>query len=510
MERRFDMSDFEQSLKDHADQFSLTPSKRVWNGIYNNLHPGSKWPSVTIAIVFIITLFIVGNLNNSKKDADNSSKTTRNENSKPTNNTNNISDHTIKTNQDQLSNSPEIKIINDQILTDKNTSTSNSTSRNISSEKVNSSILSLNDATKNSNQIAVTNHNSEKNIFNKHRNKEKPLNTTAGNNISVNEAVRVTPDIYKLMELQTIDKFLIPNESIYAHLSDLVIPVSNESLYYSPPFFFGLEKTLNLQSENPTSLNSSPETKPAQKNILRKKNKKVEWIFYATPSISTVYFDKTSDLHLTSQTPSSGLQNQSRSSLQLIRNTNFGLETGAEMTYKISKKFKFVTGANINYSAYDNVSNLIHPTFGTLILRNKSGVYAKSYLTHYGDGQSPSQISLTNYNLDISIPVGLQYTIWENGKIQIELASTIEPSAILKSDAYIISSDGRYYLNDPSMVRKFNMGANFGSYITFTTKKIKWHLGPDFRYQLLSTYKNIYSSKEHFMDYGIRIGISKP
>ena len=65
MERRFDMSDFEQSLKDHADQFKMIPSKRVWNGIYNNLHPGSKWPSITVAIVFLITLVTIGNLNNS-------------------------------------------------------------------------------------------------------------------------------------------------------------------------------------------------------------------------------------------------------------------------------------------------------------------------------------------------------------------------------------------------------------------------------------------------------------
>src|SRR5690242_577343 len=67
MERRFDMSDFEQSLKDHADQFRMTPSKRVWNGIYNNLHPGSKWPSLTVAVVFIITLVTIGTLNNSPK-----------------------------------------------------------------------------------------------------------------------------------------------------------------------------------------------------------------------------------------------------------------------------------------------------------------------------------------------------------------------------------------------------------------------------------------------------------
>jgi hypothetical protein len=186
-----------------------------------------------------------------------------------------------------------------------------------------------------------------------------------------------------------------------------------------------------------------------------------------------------------------------------------GFKAGVEMAYKFSGKFGLITGANINYSSYSNISNFIHPTYANLILIENSGVYQRNYLTHYGNGQSPSQISLTNYNLEISVPVGLQYKIWENGKTQIDLSSVIEPSTVLKSDAFIISSDGRYYVNDPSLIRKFNVGAAFGSYINFSGKKIKWHIGPDFRYQLLSTYKNIYPSKEHFIDYGIRIGISK-
>ncbi len=63
MERRFDMTDFEQSLKEHADQFVMIPSKRVWQGIYNNLHPGSRWPSITVAIAFLFTLIGINQLN---------------------------------------------------------------------------------------------------------------------------------------------------------------------------------------------------------------------------------------------------------------------------------------------------------------------------------------------------------------------------------------------------------------------------------------------------------------
>ena len=53
MERKFFMNDFEESLKDHTDQFKMTPSKKVWHGIYNDLHPGRRWPSVTISLLLI-------------------------------------------------------------------------------------------------------------------------------------------------------------------------------------------------------------------------------------------------------------------------------------------------------------------------------------------------------------------------------------------------------------------------------------------------------------------------
>jgi len=72
-----------------------------------------------------------------------------------------------------------------------------------------------------------------------------------------------------------------------------------------------------------------------------------------------------------------------------------------------------------------------------------------------------------------------------------------------------MSSDGRYYINDPNLLRKLNLSGNFGSFITFKSKKTKWQVGPSVRYQLLSTYQKRYPVKEHLIDYGIRIGISK-
>src|ERR1017187_5399249 len=76
MERRFSMIDFEQSLKEHADEFKMIPSKRVWHGIYNDMHPGRRWPSVTMSLLLIFTLVFIGYLNTHNRSQILNSKNT--------------------------------------------------------------------------------------------------------------------------------------------------------------------------------------------------------------------------------------------------------------------------------------------------------------------------------------------------------------------------------------------------------------------------------------------------
>lgn len=72
MEEKFYLDDFELSLKEHADQFKMAPTKRVWHGIYNDLHPGRRWPSVMISLLLIFSTVFVGYINShtDRKSAD--------------------------------------------------------------------------------------------------------------------------------------------------------------------------------------------------------------------------------------------------------------------------------------------------------------------------------------------------------------------------------------------------------------------------------------------------------
>ena len=63
MDRNFHTDDFERLLREKSDEFRMYPSKRIWHSIYNNIHPGRKWPSVAMCITLITALFLVGYLN---------------------------------------------------------------------------------------------------------------------------------------------------------------------------------------------------------------------------------------------------------------------------------------------------------------------------------------------------------------------------------------------------------------------------------------------------------------
>ncbi|RNI36182.1 hypothetical protein EFY79_10875 [Hanamia caeni] len=507
MERRFDMSDFEQSLKDHADQFRMVPSKRVWNGIYNNLHPGSKWPSITIAILFLFTLITISKLNNSPTQFRNVEDNPANSDAKniiiaqadkpqqPTISQKAITGSQISENSENISadlaektGKPEHKMAVVMPSLVESLAIEKIVEKNTGGQ----SPVGIVNATVKENQ-AVSKENIE--------------NTEAVASLSVaseeaipGEALSQSDELRNSLYTQYIkNNDFIENGFLLPDFSDEAITIPGDILQS----LILNNKTHGIPAENNFATNKA--INPLKKG---RKNNKPEWTFYITPTISTASFgNKSVDPSVTN---SSQVTLSNRGAFKLLRNSRFGIETGTEMTVKIDKNLKFVTGFNLGYSGYKILSNLVHPTFTTLMLRdNNGGTYSKNFLTHYGNGQSPGHVTLNNYKIQASIPLGVQFNVWGNEKIKIDLTSLLEPSVVIKDDAYLVSSDGRYYVNDPSLVRKTNLDGHFGSYITFIGKKVKWHLGPDFRYQLFSSYKNIYPAKEHLIDYGIRIGLSR-
>ncbi|MEO9020852.1 MAG: hypothetical protein ABI237_09085 [Ginsengibacter sp.] len=542
MERRFDMSDFEQSLKDHADQFTMVPTKRIWKGIYNNLHPGSRWPSVTVAIILMIVLITVGNMNNSPRSVLNSIQKTLS---------------SSETSEDLTMNSiGKVSLSDDASSQKENISFEDETSLKGLSQKKESftqlnspSSLSITKTPKNS----LNKSNTVKNKDLKDELPQKGMQYSSGNGMlassevypaghnrskSINvlqQKITMAPSITKEYSKITfynntaieLQQEIAPMSGFYKKYISYDGYRKNMETFISLPFS-GETSSITIAPEvsavkdskgniiGKVSVNNIQEKVteniPKKATVIRKKrNPNTRWMYYVTPQISSVTFrgDQLKSNPVSGLPPIIVLPNQV--SGNMIRAARIGLEAGAQMNVKLSKRWKFSTGSNLSYSGYHVISNQVHPTSATLVLKDENtGLsYSKNYVTHYGNGYSQNQIALNNYSLQLSIPVGLQYTIWGDKNIEINVASDIQPDLVLKSNSYIISSEGRNYVQDPSLMRKVNMSGNFGSFITFTSSKVKWQIGPQVRYQLLSTYKDNYTLKEHLLDYGIKIGISR-
>jgi hypothetical protein len=79
----------------------------------------------------------------------------------------------------------------------------------------------------------------------------------------------------------------------------------------------------------------------------------------------------------------------------------------------------------------------------------------------------------------------------------------------MNHNAYLLSTNFKNYSENPEMVRSFNINSNIEAFLSFKAGYFKWQIGPQLRYQPYSTFIPQYPIKEHLMDYGIKIGLSK-
>jgi hypothetical protein len=186
-----------------------------------------------------------------------------------------------------------------------------------------------------------------------------------------------------------------------------------------------------------------------------------------------------------------------------------GFELGTHGMLKLNKKFTAKAGLQFNYSKYD-IRAFKGPRERTMIaLNSQTGInpiYGYSDVRNFG-GTEPEE--LKNQYFQLSLPVGIEFRVFGNDRLQFNIASTIQPTYLLNSNTYLISTDFKNYAKEPSLVRKWNMNAGAEAYIAYERGGVKWQVGPQFRYQLLSSYRKEYPIKEYLMEYGIKVGITK-
>lgn len=441
MERKFYPENLEHFLKGHADQFKMTPSKKVWHSIYNDLHPGRRWPSAAITLLFVFTLLIVGHLNNNKG-------------------------------RNLLS--PENKMLSKNIHA--NTLAKKipvSIAINASGENAPHKISLITDQQTKDN---VSLKNKETNLTST---ENKPTGTvTQHENVSISKS-----NTSYINEQNNGEKNIVSDND------------NSVSTHFINEIKTG-ETQINVSSnDNTKTINKDIAKKEPQANAtnIRKPRRisNVSWTYYFTPSISYRY-----------------LSDKINSSVN--QKPMMGYEAGTAMNFNLNKKLKFITGVQLNYSGYNIKANNVHPIIATVNLIDQTNGQPVLYsaMSDFGNSSNGEVIKLKNYSIQISAPVGLQYMFGNSDNLKFGITSTLQPTYNITGKTYLLSEDKRNYLS-ADLMRKWNLNTSLSTFLSFSSDKFNWQVGPQFRYQLLSTYSNTYPVKEHLFNYGVRVAISK-
>ena len=309
MENNFYRDHFEQLLKDSADNFRLYPSRRVWHGIYNNIHPGKKWPSFAVLILLIFTISYLGITN-------------------PTISTPQLVDNSISRHETALDqNSGFIPAILRSYATNQTIS--------------NSGIKTLHNIKLPPTQISASGHNV----------------ILADNDIT--KSILPTT-ISEIVTASNTENVMIGEETSQIAKSEIVTDSGNEALAGSPSN--DLAKTEKGWVEDYALHNINPKSKERQK-----------WSFqiYATPSVGYRILQKSDDLPESNSR--SMIASATEDDYYINHSNALNLEAGGNLLYSISDRFRVKAGIQFNYTNfYVSALDLNHPSRASVPASSRS------------------------------------------------------------------------------------------------------------------------------------------
>lgn len=537
MERNFYTDSFEKLLKEKSDEFRMYPSKRVWHSIYNDLHPSRKWPSMAMSMLLVIALLLIGYLNTS----DNTSKTfiARNE-AKQTANDKLAADPRANGNTVQHLKQPADNELNSDNNDNADISGNSNTNADLTNTNITGSTTNIvTVADGNNNDLALNNGNSN---GNNNSSSTVSKTTTAKDKNVVEEMGAYISNSQLLTDIAIANKNKKAkpgnNNAKDNTTGDQVDAINGETnktaLQNTTPGNLAMankakeEKNTIVKNEKPAV---KPDSKAADKTnanderswiedyALHNKSSRKKWKdrtemeFYVTPGVgyrklsSNARFEPTAVTSLTATPPPSSDVNKSVS-----QKPGMGLEAGFGLAYAVAKNIRLKAGVQLNYTSYGiNANETYHPVLTTLMLNDLNTGY--SYLsprtTTLSNIPGAQKVTVHNKTYQVSVPVGIAVKLAGKNKLEWYAGATVQPSLILGGTAQLPSSDYQSYVVDPSLMRKWNMNTSVETYINYKLGNYSLQVGPQLRYQVLSTYSKKYTLNEKLYNMGLKVGLVK-
>ena len=188
---------------------------------------------------------------------------------------------------------------------------------------------------------------------------------------------------------------------------------------------------------------------------------------------------------------------------------DMGLELGFAYKFPVSNHVKLRTGMQFNITRYDIRAFTYVPERTMIALNTRTrGVDSLATMSSYRNFSGGQANWLQNFYFQVSAPVGVEVTSKPAKKTRFGVAATIQPTYVLGDRAYLISSDYKNYSQVPWLIRHWNVNTSLETFVSYSTGTLRWQVGPQVRYQLLSSFVEKYPVKENLFDFGMKVGVS--
>lgn len=472
MERDFYNEDIEQLIKQKADQYKMYPSDKVWKGIHRTLHPRRKWYWLSF-LLFLASL----------------------------------SYYTIK---DWIAPSGE------QTATDLNKPVEQQPATGHSDDQQAAVIIPFITPTpEQNNRGPVAPRIADAGIATGQP--ENTPATTATPDEAVADNMNAAPEQETpVIDIATRQRLVPVSHKAYSNIAlpeslsrQFTITAGNREPVTS---ITQVQEEDALADADRTRINWLQET--AAYELSMPKAKRLSWQLSFSPTMNYRKLEGSRYARLRSDVKNIPIAMNIEGDPDNLVNHKpaLGFELGSHFLYSLSKRVTLRAGLQFNYSRYDiqayssNISER-----ATIALNNYYGVTTDS-ITNYTNlrnfGGDAVQ-DLRNQYFQLSAPIGLELRLLGNSKVQVGVAGTVQPTYLLNRNTYLITTDYKNYTKQPSLVRRWNLNTSAEAFIAYTTGDLKWQVGPQFRYQVLSSYVKKYPIAEHLMEFGIKIGVAK-
>ena len=475
---------FEKYLKEQAGDHRMYPSDHVWKNIRKKIHTPKKWPALSVFAVLTISALVIGTVLN-----------------KPVPDTVTANFHfSLQSPANITAEKIKPAVTNMQpAVTDDHYSVEQLTSNTIIAavEKI-----QINNAIKK--QLIEPADANETNLT-------AASNATSSSVKIITQKAVVIPQNKTAIASSTLNNINYYLFDVTSRLRSILNAQPSQNTGGGVAFF---QLRRNTDSHNNFDIDfkvgpKHTELFPQALEQLGRNSSRFDFRFYFTPSVSYRHLKEQNQTTPQEVNTVSLESNKIKPSQAIHQNPAIGYETGFGLGYRLNKKFTLTGGFQFNISQYKIDAFLYKDE--PVVLTLDEGKFSSTINTVSSlrsiSGSTP--LTIKNRYYQISMPLGIDWMAWTNNKLSWGLAGSLQPTYTFDKQPLIISSNYKNYTDGSVYVRNWNINANLESYFGYTTGSYRWQLGPQVRYQLLSSLVDKYPNHEYLINYGLKIGVVK-